>query len=489
MNPSTHSLFRSPLLQSWQLLFVSFLALLRVNYAAEVIIDCSRVRGEIRALHGANFGPLCANGIVDLTRFHREIALPSTRLHDIPWTYGEVVDIHSLFRNFDADPADPASYDFRRTDDYLAAATNTGTRIVFRLGESIEHTPRKYWVHPPRDFAKWAQICAGVIRHYNEGWAGGFRHGIREWEIWNEPENQPACWTGSDADYYRLYEVTATALKDQWPDLRIGGPAVGNTGRMVGGRFEPSKFVQGFLAACRDRRLPLDFFSWHIYTDEPGEAVERARSMRALLDRHGFTNTTSHLNEWNYLPGRDWSPFSKQGQGPSRDRLFAEVGGPAGAAFAAAMLVQLQDAPVDMANYFSADNQGFGLFTPAGTPRKNYFAFKAFRELLEAPQRLEVNAAASTTASLIAGISRNQALVQALLVNTAHSPSEVRLHWNSLPWPGGTSVSVGIVDSGNDLKNSPGTAEVAGERTLSSTVVVPGPGLVLVTLKPTAPTP
>ena len=59
-------------------------------------------------------------------------------------------------------------------------------------------------MHPPADAAKWAAICVGIIRHYNEGWANGFHHGIRYWEIWNEPENRPAMWTGTDEDYLAL---------------------------------------------------------------------------------------------------------------------------------------------------------------------------------------------------------------------------------------------------------------------------------------------
>jgi hypothetical protein len=47
-----------------------------------------------------------------------------------------------------------------------------GSRIYFRLGESIEHFSEKRWVHPPADFAKWADFCVHMIRHYNESWGG-----------------------------------------------------------------------------------------------------------------------------------------------------------------------------------------------------------------------------------------------------------------------------------------------------------------------------
>lgn len=410
--------------------------MLAVAPAAEVTVDWAQPAGEFRALHGANFGPLCANGTVDLTPFHRSLALPVTRLHDIPWTYGEVVDIHTLFRDFRADPADPASYDFRRTDDYLRAVTNTGARIVFRLGESIEHTPVKYWVHPPPDFAKWAQVCAGMVRHYNKGWAGGLRLGIHDWEIWNEPENQPACWTGTDEDYFRLYEVTARTLKSLWPELRVGGPAVGNTGRLVDGVLEPSRFLTNFLSHCRARTLPLDFFSWHCYTDDSGELVVRARAIRTLLDGHGFTNTPSHLNEWNYLPRGDWAPMLPAGQGESRERMFAAIGGAEGAAFVAATLLRLQDAPVEMANYFSADNQGFGLFTAAGAPRLNYHAFLAFRELLDTPVRLVVSGDAGAGLTLDAGRSRAGSELRVLISRRAAMNDELSMHFTNLPWAG-----------------------------------------------------
>jgi hypothetical protein len=59
-------------------------------------------------------------------------------------------------------------------------------------------------------FARWA---AAAARHFQG------RHII--WEIWNEPENQPAMWTGTDDQYFQLYEVTAKAIKSRWPDLKV----------------------------------------------------------------------------------------------------------------------------------------------------------------------------------------------------------------------------------------------------------------------------
>lgn len=346
----------------------------------EIKIDGSPDGRPIRALHGVNNGPLNCGEIVDLTSYFKTAGIPLVRLHDSAWPYPDIVDIHAVFPDAKADPENPASYRFGPTDDYLRAITNAGASIVYRLGESIEHAKRKRYVHPPADPVHWAAICAGFIRHYNEGWADGHRLNIRYWEIWNEPENRPAMWTGSAEDYFRLYTVAAKSLKARWPGLKIGGPSLGHQGEFKSGTLEPSKFLQGFLAAVKRENAPLDFFSWHLYSNDPLEIPRRARAIRAFLDAQGLPKAESHLNEWNYLPGNDWTPMISK-QGPSREHWYAEQGGPAGAAFAARALMLMQGAPVDAANFYSGDHQPFGLFSFHGTPKKNYHAFAAFERL------------------------------------------------------------------------------------------------------------
>src|SRR5258706_10720996 len=141
----------------------------------------------------------------------------------------------------------------------------------------------KRFVPPPSTPARGAPICLGIIRHYNDGWAHGFHDDIRHWEIWNEPDNRPAMWTGTDEDYLHLYKVTAQAIKTKYPHLKVGGPAVGNTGTISKGELNPPAFVTAFLDFCRRENVPLEFFSWHCYTADPGELSVRARGIRRLL--------------------------------------------------------------------------------------------------------------------------------------------------------------------------------------------------------------
>lgn len=413
-----------------------------------LVVDASEASGEFRPLHGVNNGPIDVGGTVDLSAHHRALGLPSVRLHDAHWPNPDVVDIHAIFPRPDADPALPESYDFARTDDYLRAIAATGVPIVFRLGESIEHTGRKSHVHPPRDPERWAAICVGIARHYNEGWADGLRLDIREWEVWNEPDNRPNCWTGTDEDYFRLYGVTARALKRRFPDVRVGGPVVGNVGRLVGGRFEPTAFVAKFLDHCDREAIPLDFFSWHLYCDDPRTLAETAKGVRGMLDLRGFARTASYLTEWNYLPDGDWSPVLPGGQGIARERFYDRIGNAEGAAFAVAGLLLLQDGRVDQAHFYAGDTNPFGLFTRHGVPRKTYHAFRAFRSLLDTPVRLKVAGTQGGRITVVAGTDRGRGELTVLVVSPGQ---DVEVEVDGMGRDREADYEVRLVDAAHDL--------------------------------------
>ena len=87
--------------------------------------------GKIKPMHGVGQPPLgVGDDGVDDSLFHylTEANIPYSRLHD---TYGDFaanlfVDIPNLFRNFDADENDPASYDFVFTDVLLSQMMKAG---------------------------------------------------------------------------------------------------------------------------------------------------------------------------------------------------------------------------------------------------------------------------------------------------------------------------------------------------------------------------
>ena len=450
-------------------------AVLTADFAAPI--------GTIRPLHGINKGPLPPGGLFDVIEEQKALGVPFTRLHDCGWPNPHVVDHHVVFPNPDADPALPASYDFRLTDEYIAAVRRTGAEPIYRLGESIEHTSVRRFVHPPADPEKWAAICLGIIRHYNEGWADGFRYDIRYWEIWNEPENRPAMWSGSDDDYLRLYRVAARVIKKRFPALKVGGPALGASGGFVAGEFRPTEFAARFLAMCREDNVPLDFFSWHCYTADPTELVARSRAIRRLLDEKGFTETENHLNEWNYLPGNTWKPIARSAAPADRERFRNEMGGAKGAAFVAAALLELQDAPVDVGNFFHGELGGFGIFTEQGVPLKAYQALRAFRGLVETPRRVEARGAVAGKLAFAAGLGADGREASFLVSNFGDPRAEVVLRWKGFAWTGGVTAEIRTVDEGRDFPDARGETVPSEDGSLRLTLKAPA--VALVRLRPT----
>ncbi len=349
---------------------------------ANIQIDFSMTVGKMKPLHGVNSGPKTKVFTYNATDMFLEAGFPFSRLHDVEYPYGsgEFVDIHCVFPDFDADENDPASYNFGLTDLYIEAIREAKTDVIYRLGESIEHAPVKRHIYPPKDFAKWAHIAEHIIRHYNEGWADGYRWNIRYWEIWNEPDldescwnTNPRCWGGTPKQFFDFYETAAKHLKSRFPELKIGGPAV--SGRRG--------WTNNFLRTMCDREVPMDFFSWHIYTADPAKIREAAEYFRSLADHYGYTETEMILDEWNYM--EDWN-----NQPPSFETLIS----PRGAAFCAASLITMQKSSVDIAAYFEADvvKEWCGLFEVSqmaiGTfqestvfRRPPFHAFCAFNEL------------------------------------------------------------------------------------------------------------
>lgn len=468
---------------SWFLVVALIGTTVCAEEAATLTADFASRAGSIRPLHGINKGPLAPGGMLDVINEQKALEIPFTRLHDCGWPNPYVVDHHVVFPNPDADPAQPESYDFRLTDEYIDAVRKTGAEPIYRLGESIEHTTIKRFAHPPADMAKWSAACLGIIRHYNQGWAGGFHYNIRYWEIWNEPENRPAMWSGTDDDYLRLYRTAALAIKKEFPDLKVGGPALGASGSFVNGEFQPTEFAKNFLAMCRDENVPLNFFSWHCYTADPTELTARARAIRDLLDSYGFSRTESHLNEWNYLPGNRWDPISKTATPADRRRHYQEMAGAPGAAFVAASLIELQDAPIDVCNFFHGELGGFGIFTEEGVPQKVYQAMNAFNHLVKTPARVTTRGAAAGKLAFAAGLRPDGRQASFLVSNFADPRSEILINWNGLDWAGGVTADIHTIDASHDFSEFRSEPVAAGRTSIH--LILKAPAIAFVRLRPT----
>ena len=348
-------------------------------------INFSTSVGKIKPMHAINNAPMHWT-FCDTFHYLTEAKIPYSRLHDTGGLMGGgiFVDIENIFPLFHADPEDPKNYDFGFTDHLLKELCAAGVKPFYRLGCTIENYhpsigPRRSI--PPTDPHKWAVICEHIIRHYNEGWADGYRMDIEYWEIWNEPDNEPVAaetpmWKGSMEDYFTLYEVTANHLKACFPHLKIGGYAscgfyeILNTSAAAHSGVSSRtgyfiEFFEKFLAhiTTEGHRAPLDFFSWHSYAGI-NENIAFAAYAREMLDKFGFTETESILNEWN--PG------------------IHRRGTLADAAHIGAVMVAMQNASVDLLMYYdgSMESSYGGLFNPlTRTPFKAYYTFYGFGQL------------------------------------------------------------------------------------------------------------
>ena len=385
--------------------------------------------GPIKDIHCVNGGPVTHHFIYDATEDFIEAGIPLCRTHDIeyPFGLGEFVDIHCIFRDFEKDENDPASYNFTFTDEYFKAMVNAGAKPFYRLGTTIEHQPVKLYIHPPADFEKWGRICSHIVAHYNEGWANGFHMGVEYWEIWNEADI-PMCWTGTPEQFVALYAAAAPIIKREHPDVKVGGCAFANP---VG------PLAELWLQTVKEQNLPMDFFSWHLYLHDPRQMRERAEKVDALLEKYGFGDTESICNEWNYVCS--WK-YNLQGCFDLHKKAFQ-------CAFMSAVMSVFQDTRVNKSMFYDAqlpqEASWNGVFGPSPeishaetrrpVRRPGYYALKSWNELKKLGTQI---AASSDCPDLYITAATGEGGKTALLVSYFNDEAK----WNQAPPPPETFV-------------------------------------------------
>lgn len=407
-----------------------------MNPQPVLLIDPTTLLGPMKPVNGVNNGPFCLDGLLDFSDEFRAAAFADVRTHDPNYPCRNVCDINAVFPRADADPTDPASYDFALTDHYLKTIRDTGATITYRLGYTIDHHPIKRYSHPPKDFPHWAQVCLGIARHYNEGWAQGFENWVARWEIWNEPDNAPGlnspCWTGEFVEFIKLYEITSKVLKSHNPEWRVGGP-----GAAAGGGCFGTPAIEMFLEHCAKTNCPLDFYSWHSYESRPKEIQRLSNQVTDGLAKFGFATTENILNEWRYGPNEEWDVIFKC-RDPRRKKEKAHgMNGRAAASFAASVLLDMQNGPVSLANYYTADIiPYFGMFDIYGTPLDPYQAFLCFAALVKGSQQIAVLPNNSGESLHYVATLDEERRVRVMVVNDSPRPVRLTLSManQTAPW-------------------------------------------------------
>jgi hypothetical protein len=309
-------------------------------------IDAGDVRGW-RAHKGVGGIPCSLPehpGYPDMTPLWREAGVTLVRSYDWVSRLDTRNNPASLFPDWDADPTDPASYNFTATDQWVDAVHSIGAEVLFTFASAIPANKL-----PATDTEKYGLVVEHVVRHYAQGWADGPARPIRMFEFGDQPDLGLLHFAGPAEAFYDMYEAFCTAVRRVDDTLVVGGPSLAFP-------LNPdAAYREGFLSFVRDRGLPLDFFSFLWFVDPTRDPLDYrfvVEEMRALVDAHGLADTKLMLSYWNYLaiPSND---------APSEEK----------AAFQAAAATYLQDTPLDYAFFFRADSgkdPHYGFVDPAG---------------------------------------------------------------------------------------------------------------------------
>lgn len=142
---------------------------------------------------------------------------------------------------------------------FMPAALASGSQTIF------------WWrgnVTPPKDYNKWGDFIRNLAQHFTERYGADE---VKTWyfEVWNEPNLSPGFWSGSQADYFKLYQYSAKAIKSVNPDYKVGGPGT------AGAAWESE-----MIDFCVKNNVPIDFISTHSYGVKQG-----------FLDEYGVGGT------------------------------------------------------------------------------------------------------------------------------------------------------------------------------------------------------
>lgn len=322
-----------------------------------------------------------------LTKVQEDIGFSYIRGH------GLFCDDMAVYHTYTEDGVLKEEYNFTYVDmvfdGYLELGIKPFVEFGFMPGALASGGQTVFWwkgnVTPPNDYDRWARLVRAIIRHWLKRYGADE---VRSWffEVWNEP-NLSVFWENADMnEYFKLYEVTAKAVRDCDERLRVGGPAICGV--------DDERWMRGFLEFCSVNSVPLDFITRHAYGTEspvreghyvyqklrtPEDFIENEiMQSRALIDSFPqYRGMEMHITEFN----TSYNP-----RNPVHDTNL-------NAAYIARLLSELGDACASYSYWtfgdvfeesgvaFTPFSGCFGLLANGMIPKPAYYAFMFFKEL------------------------------------------------------------------------------------------------------------
>ena len=188
-------------------------------------------------------------------------------------------------------------YNWRTLDAAVSSIIKTGAKPLM----SICIKPKVLYpvvdqdkVHPA-SYQEWEELIGAMVRHYNVE----LGYGIEYWEVFNEPDigesgGCPGRFTPED--YCTYYEHTVRAIRGAWPKAKVGGPALA---------YYQSPLLPALLEHCSKKGVPIDFVSWHWYTNDPQAIARSIADVKAMLAKYPSLKCETIIDEWNMSLGWD----------------------------------------------------------------------------------------------------------------------------------------------------------------------------------------
>lgn len=239
-------------------------------------------------------------------------------------------------------------------------------------------------VTPPKDYKKWEDLIRNLTQHFTDRYGA---EEVKTWyfEVWNEPNLSPGFWTGTQEEYFKLYDYTARAVKSVNPAYKVGGPATAG-----------AAWVPETIDFCSKNNVPLDFISTHTYGVSQGYLDEFGGSgtvlnkddssisgdvinSRKQIAASAKPNLELHYTEWS----TSYTPAD-----PIHDSYHS-------AAYILQKLKQVGNAANSMSYWVFTDifeepgprftpfHGGFGLLNTQGIKKPAYFSYSLLNKLGE----------------------------------------------------------------------------------------------------------
>ena len=130
----------------------------------------------------------------------------------------------------------------------------------------------------------------------------------------------------------------------------------------------------------------------------------------------------------------------------------------------------MQDLPIDIANYYDGQPSALfcGIFDYYGVPQKAYYAFKAFRRLLDYPDRLRVTATpAGDDLRYLAAGDPSTGAVALLVSRFAGEPGDIRIELAGIQDLTNLNYDVQLIDKAQDFSTMQSGRLTDGETSLT----------------------